>query len=289
MDKILVDYKSSLRNKKLSINTINSYVRDILSFSYYLNNEYSVNIVQSKKTQILTYLVCLQKNGKSSATISRNISSLKSFFEYLIDEKIISKSPVVSIHSPKYIKKLPVFLTNEEIKKLITFPNIKSFKGSRDIAILELLFSSGIKVSELINIKVTDISLCTSIIYIKHGVERIVSIGEVARTSIENYLSNFREKKVKDGCDFLFVNINGNPLSRQGVWKMLKYYSNKLNINKDISPQVLRNSFAIRLLNNGVDITSIQEMMGNKNLNAMQKYMKAIGQKSLDSYEKSTS
>ncbi|QSX06807.1 tyrosine-type recombinase/integrase [Sedimentibacter sp. zth1] len=285
MDNVIENYKKRLEDKKLSVNTINSYIYDINCFISYLKNEYKELFYNVKKTHVLTFLVDLQKNGKSSSTISRNISSLKSFYEYLREEKLISDNPIQNIHSPKHIRKLPLILEEKEIMKLLSLPDINTFKGSRDSAILELLYSSGIKVSELINIKIQDIVPYASIIHINGKIQRIVPVGKLALKAISNYLSDFRNNKSKSDCEFLFINNSGEALTRQGVWKILKFYENKLELNKELSPQILRNSFAVHLLNHGADVLSVKELMGHKNLTAMQNYMQVTDLKSLQTYK----
>lgn len=286
MDILIENYKSKLLSKKLSTNTVNSYIYDIKSFGLYIEKEYAQIYTQAKKTQILTYLVELQKEGKSSSTIARNISSLKGFYEYLREEKIITDNPLYNIHSPKHVSKIPVYLNEKEITELMQLPQKSTFKGSRDSALLELLYSSGIKVSELINIKISDIIFNASIIRISGSVDRMVPIGSIALNSIINYIENFRDNKVKENTnEFLFVNRVGEELTRQGVWKILKYYEKKLKINKELSPQVLRNSFAIHLLNHGADIGAVQELLGQKNITAMQNYLQASEQNSLQIFK----
>lgn len=293
MEKTLDNYVNKLRYKKLSENTINSYISDIKAFVSYIETEYTAFYLDVKKTQVLTYLVDLQKKGKSSSTIARNISSLKNFYDFLREERVIGENPIQNIHSPKQIKKAPMTLSEAEITKLMNLPDINTFKGSRDSAMLELLYSSGIKVTELINIKLDDIIFNASIILIGKNSEdksltaksRAVPIGKIALNAINDYISKFRVNKSKEDFNYLFINSSGEALTRQGVWKILKYYERKLEINHELSPQVLRNSFAVHLLNNGADIASVQELMGHKNITAMQNYLQATQQKSLDTFK----
>jgi integrase/recombinase XerD len=293
LQKTLDNYINKLRSKKLSDNTIKSYVSDVKAFVSYIETEYTAYYLDVKKTQVLTYLVDLQKKGKSSSTIARNISSLKNFYDFLREERVISDNPIQNIHSPKQIKKVPLTLSEAEITKLMNLPDTKTFKGSRDSAILELLYSSGIKVTELINIRLDDINYNASIILIgKNNNEvflkaksRAVPIGTIALNAINDYLRNFRVNKSKEEFKYLFINNSGEALTRQGVWKILKYYERKLEINHELSPQVLRNSFAVHLLNNGADIASVQELMGHKNITAMQNYLQATQQKSLETFK----
>lgn len=293
LEKVFENYATKLKSKKLSENTINSYISDIKAFISYIETEYTAFYLDVKKTQVLTYLVELQKKGKSSSTIARNISSLKNFYDFLREERVIGENPIQNIHSPKQIKKAPVTLSESEITRLMCLPDTNTFKGSRDSAILELLYSSGIKVTELINIKLDDIIFNASIILIGKNNEdksmplknRAVPIGKIALNAINDYISKFRVNKCKEDINFLFINSSGEPLTRQGVWKILKYYEKKLELNHELSPQVLRNSFAVHLLNNGADIASVQELMGHKNITAMQNYLQATQQKSLEMFK----
>lgn len=279
------NYKNYLNQRNLTENTINSYVYDVDSFRDYLLAEYSLNLNETKKAHILTYLVSLQKSGKSSSTISRTISALKNFFDYLKNEKLIKDNPAVSIHSPKQIKKKPSILTEEEISTLMLLPNKNTFKGMRDLAMLELMYSSGVKVSELINIKTNQVNLAAGIISIEGINERIIPINKYSKSAIENY-TTFRNKKFPDENEFLFINISGEPISRQGIWKILKSYRKKMNFKKELSPQILRNSFAVHLLSNGADLGTVQELMGLNSSAAAQNYLNTVEFKSLEVFKK---
>ncbi len=278
-------YKNYLSNRNLSENTISSYVYDVESFNTYLYDEYALDLTETKKAHILTYLVNLQKDGKSSSTISRTISGLKNFFEFLKNAKLIKDNPATSIHSPKQIKKKPSILTVDEINELMLLPNRNTFKGSRDLAILELMYSSGIQVTELINIKISQTNLNASIISIEGDKGRIIPLSKHAKDAIENYLNNYRNKVAEDN-EFLFVNISGEPISRQGIWKVFKSYKKKMNLKKDLSPQVLRNSFAVHLLSNGADLGTVQELMGLNSIAATQSYIDKVEFKSLEVFKK---
>ena len=285
-DKNIEIYKSYLNLKNLSPNTISSYIYDINSFKEYLNKDYELELTNTRKAQILTYLVNLQKKGKSSSTISRTISALKNFFEFLKREKLIEDNPAISIHSPKQIKKSPLILSENEVNLLMKQTDENSFKGSRDQALLELLYSSGIKVTELINIKINDINLNAGIINIEGTKKRIVPLSQYANNAIRNYLTNFRNKRCKEDNEFLFVNISGETISRQGIWKVLKYYEKKMQLNKELSPQILRNSFAVHLLSHGADLGTVQELMGLNSFAAAQNYLNSVEFKSLEVFKK---
>ncbi len=286
MDKNIEIYKTYLNSKNLSPNTVSSYIYDINSFKEYLSNDYDLELTKTKKAQILTYLVNLQKQGKSSSTISRTISTLKNFFEFLKKEKLIEDNPAISIHSPKQIKKTPAVLSEEEVNLLMQQPDEASFKGSRDSAILELLYSSGIKVTELINIKVSNVNLNTGIINIDGVKERIVPLSQYTSKAISNYLNNFRIKRCSEENEFLFVNISGESISRQGIWKILKFYEKKMNLKKELSPQILRNSFAVHLLSHGADLGTVQELMGLSSFASAQNYLNSVEFKSLEVFKK---
>lgn len=286
MENSIESYKHYLNSKQLSPNTVSSYIYDINSFKDYLNDNYSLDITKTRKAQILTYLVNLQKQGKSSSTISRTISALKNFFEFLKKEKLIEDNPATSIHSPKQIKKIPSVLSEDEVTQLMKIADTDVFKGSRDSAILELLYSSGIKVTELINIKISHINLNASIINIEGSKERIVPLSQYAKNAITNYLNNFRNIRCKENVEFLFVNIDGEPISRQGIWKILKFYEKKANLTKELSPQILRNSFAVHLLSHGADLGTVQELMGLSSFAAAQNYLGSVEFKSLEVFKK---
>lgn len=279
-------YKQYLNTKHLSTNTVSSYIYDINSFKDYLNDDFGLDISKTRKAQILTYLVNLQKQGKSSSTISRTISALKNFFEFLKKEKLVEDNPAMSIHSPKQVKKTPAILSEDEVTQLMKLSDPTTFKGSRDLAILELLYSSGIKATELINIKVSDVNLNAGIINIDGSKERIVPLSQYAKNAINNFLNNYRNKKCKQDVEFLFVNISGEPISRQGIWKILKYYEKKANFKKELSPQILRNSFAVHLLSHGADLGTVQELMGLSSFAAAQNYLSSVEFKSLEVFKK---
>ncbi|MDF2949239.1 MAG: xerD [Sedimentibacter sp.] len=286
MDKNIEIYKSYLNSKNLSANTVSSYIYDINSFHEYLSEGYGLELNNTRKAQILTYLVNLQKQGKSSSTISRTISALKNFFEFMKKEKLIEDNPAISIHSPKQIKKIPAVLSEEEVNLLMKQPEIATFKGSRDSAILELLYSSGIKVTELIRIKISNVNLNAGIINIEGVKERIVPLSQYANNAISDYIKNFRLKRCKEDNEFLFVNISGDTISRQGIWKILKFYEKQMNLNKELSPQILRNSFAVHLLSHGADLGTVQELMGLTSFAAAQNYLNSVEFKSLEVFKK---
>lgn len=282
------DYRKYLYSKKLSTNTVSSYIYDVSAFEEYLKTNYSLDITNARKAHILTYLVNQQKLGKSSSTVSRTVVALKNFFDFLKKERVVEENPALSIHSPKQIKRSPSVLTEEEVTMLMELPDTGTFKGSRDSAILELLYSSGIRVTELISISLQDLSLNAGILNIQgeDGRARIVPLSETTKKAIINYTDNFRNLKCKAENDYLFVNSKGERISRQGIWKMLKYYENKMTVINELSPQILRNSFAVHMLSNGADLGTVQELMGLSSLSAVQSYMQNLNFKSLEVFKK---
>ncbi len=285
MNKILEEFKNKLILKKLSSNTIASYYRDVMAFLSYLETEYEERYEEVKKTHILTYLVELQKNGKSSATISRNISSIKNFYDFLIEDRMIAYNPAYNIHSPKNIRKKPTVLSEDEISTLMNIPKIDTFIGSRDSAILELLYSSGIKVTELINIKVEHLIASSSLIHIFGDNSRVVPIGQTALNSIMWYKQEFRDVKYGENCEYLFLGRNGESISRQGVWKILKQYEKMMDIGKVISPQILRNSFAVHMISRGASLAVVSDLLGNKNINTVQNFLQSVDNNTLQTYK----
>ena len=277
----LMAYKEYLTQGNFSENSVKSYIYDVKNFETYLRDEYGLDIIKTKKAHILTYLVAMQKSGKSSSTIIRTVSTLRNFFTFLKNEKLIEDNPVINIRSPKQIKKKPPILTEEEIGELMMLPDKNTFKGIRDLAMLELMYSSGINVSELISIKIGQVNLSAGMIFIKGDKERIIPLSKYANEAISIYLNNFRKSEATNDDEYLFVNITGEPISRQGIWKMLKYYKRKMNLKKELSPMVLRSSFAVHLLSHGADLGTLKELMVLNSTGAAQPYLHNVEYKSL--------
>lgn len=274
--------------RELSESTIESYTRDLHQFKKYLDNNYINEYSSINKSIILTYLMFLQKNGKSLSTISRNLASIRNFYNYLLNEGIVKKDPTINIKTPKQQRKLPKILTEKEMNILLEQPDLNTAKGVRDKAMLELLYAAGIRVSELINLKIQDINLDTGYIICLSGTvsERIVPIGKYSIEIISKYLNDFRNQFNKNNEDFLFLNYHGNKLSRQGLWKIIKSYAKKANIKKKITPHMIRHSFAVHLLQNGADLKSVQEMLGHSDISTTQVYSQLNKSKINDIYKK---
>lgn len=274
--------------KHKSQNTIQSYRRDVSQYIDYLHSNGITDITRTTKTTVLTYLLKLQKDGKASSTVSRTLASLRSFYTYVNENGEHMQNPTSNLEAPKVEKKLPSILTPREAELLLEQPNAHDVKGKRDRAMLELLYATGIRVSELIDLEINDVN--TGVGFIKclgKKRERIVPIGNIARTAIEDYILHSRPELLKNSEErALFVNCNGTKLSRQGFWKIIKQYQKQAGIEADITPHTLRHSFAAHLLENGADLKSIQEMLGHADISSTQIYSRLMNSRIKDVYEK---
>lgn len=288
-NKLVENFLEFLQNdKKLSDNTLQSYNRDIKLYCNYLN-ENNLEIVNIENEEIKTYLENLKTKGKAVSTVSRNLASLRSFYQYLHRTKVINEDPTMNIESPKIERKPPKVLTSEQVELLLEQPKCVDLKGYRDKAMLELVYATGIRVTELISLNISDINLEEG--YIKcagKAKERVIPIGTLAVNALKEYIEKSRSILLKDESDkALFVNVNGQRLTRQGFWKIIKQYKAQANIDVDITPHTLRHSFAVHLLENGAELRAIQEMLGHSDISSTQVYAQ-IGQNRIkDVYMKS--
>lgn len=278
----MVDYAARYRNylvqiKHASDNTVVSYMRDIRQFASYLLSN-GMQVLDVSRNEIASYVSWMQENGKSQASIARCVASLKGFYNYLLGEGEVEGNPVSNVAVEHSAKKLPQILTGREVDLLLSQPQISDVKGCRDKAMLELLYATGIRVSELIALDVSDVSIPGE--YIKcesKGKVRVIPLYHSAVTALHRYLLEARPQLVSDLDEpSLFVNMSGERMSRQGFWKLIKNYQNKAHIEKDITPHTLRHSFAAHLLENGADLRSIQEMLGHSDLSSTQIYAKLV-------------
>jgi len=276
-----------INDKHASGNTIASYMRDLNQFASYLSG-CGLAFGQVIRDTICEYVDYLRDKGKSSATISRSLASLRSFFAYCLSQTWCETNPVMNIHLEKTEKKLPQILTGKEVELLLDQPKCTDLKGFRDKAMLELLYATGIRVSELINLDVTDVNIPGSFIKCASGSKvRIIPLYPAAIKALNEYIENVRPKMIADiGETSLFVNISGERMSRQGFWKIIKYYQEKAQIEKDITPHTLRHSFAAHLLENGADLRSIQEMLGHSDISSTQVYAQLVKQNLKSVYNK---
>ncbi len=276
------------KDKKLSDNTLQSYNRDIKLYCNYLE-ENNLDPVKTSEEDLTEYLEALKENGKAVSTVSRNLASLRSFYQYLYRTKVVSEDPTVNLESPKIERKLPKVLTSEQVELLLEQPKCVDLKGYRDKAMLELVYATGIRVTELISLNISDVNIENG--YIKCAgktKERIIPIGTLAVNALKEYIDKSRNILLKDENDqALFVNVNGHRLTRQGFWKIIKQYKTQANIDIDITPHTLRHSFAVHLLENGAELRAIQEMLGHSDISSTQVYAQ-IGQNRIkDVYMKS--
>ncbi|HCJ56586.1 site-specific tyrosine recombinase XerD [Lutispora sp.] len=262
--------------RKLSKNTFESYIRDVRAFCIYLqNNDQKIDSVS--KTNIITYLIYLQKDGKTTSTISRHLASLRCFFHFLVNSRYIEHDPTVNLESPKVEKKLPYILTKKEVEKLLEQPDAADAKGLRDKTMLELLYATGIRVTELISLDIDDVQLEEGLLLCKNsnGKFRTIPIGNYCLKYIKIFLNDYRDKLGPSADEkALFLNFHGERMTRQGFWKIVKYYTKKADISKTITPHTLRHSFAVHLIENGADLQSIQEMLGHSDISTTQIYSK---------------
>ncbi len=274
--------------KKASANTIASYIRDIRQFTDWLIESCETDILDVKQVNIRDYLSYLEKIGKSSATVSRVVASLKNFYAYLISSGFADKNPVLNIHVERGEKKLPQILNGREIELLLSQPVCADAKGFRDKAMLEILYATGIRVSELIALDVDDVNLSQGVIKCSNAKKvRSIPLYPAALKALKNYLRDVRVSMLADPSEkALFVNVNGSRMSRQGFWKILKHYQETAHIEKEITPHTLRHSFAVHLLENGADLGSLQELMGHCDISSTQMYTHMINQKLKSVYEK---
>lgn len=265
-----------LKNKRnVSKNTFDSYSRDLKRFYEFLEKQGIEKFEDVSENSLLLYQVHLEELGRSAATISRNLATLRTFFKYLLEERWIEKNPIRNICSPRVKKKMPEILTLKEVDFLLTSPCEKKKTGLRDRAMLELLYASGIRVTEMMSLNKEDINLEVGYIRCKHprAKDRIVPIGKMAITAVSNYLKDGRSKLLKGEVPALFVNCYGRRLTRQGFWKIVKRYGKQANINKPITPHTLRHSFATHLIQNGADLKAVQEMLGHADISTTQMYI----------------
>lgn len=279
-------FMTDIRHK--SLNTVESYKRDVTQYISYLDGTGVTDISSTTKTTVLSYLLYLQKEGRASSTVSRTLASLRSYYLFMMQNGVVKSNPTSNLEAPHVEKKIPKILSGEEVELLLEQPKNCDNKGIRDKAMLELLYATGIRVSELINLDVSDVNVPMSFIRCKGGKkERIIPMGHQAKDALENYINNVRKYMVKDENETaLFVNCGGARLSRQGFWKLIKYYQHIAGIETDITPHTLRHSFAAHLLENGADLHSIQEMMGHADISSTQVYSRMMNSKIKDVYAK---
>ena len=277
-----------IHDKKASSNTLSSYLRDIRQFGEYLDAHEDVGYSEANEEILNGYISWLRNAGKSVATVSRNIASLKCFYSYLLSQRLTPSNPTGKLVPDKTTQRLPQILTSKEVELLLEQPECTDLKGYRDKAMLELLYATGIRVSELISLNITDISLSAGVVRcVSHDKERVIPMYPAAIRALSEYVEFVRPQMIAhDDEQSLFVNVNGERMSRQGFWKIIKSYQAKAHIEKDITPHTLRHSFAAHLLENGADLRSIQEMLGHADISSTQVYSQLVKKQLKDVYNK---
>lgn len=274
--------------RNASGNTIASYVRDVTQFSRYLMETEGLELPQGETEHIERYMAYMTGKGKSAASVARSVASLKSYYGYLMSRGVVRRNPAKAAAPVKTERKLPQILTGREVEVFLEQPQCVDPKGYRDHAMLELLYATGIRVSELIGLNVADVSLPGAFIRCaSRGKERIIPLYAGAVKALSDYMKDIRPQMVIAPSEqALFVNMSGERMSRQGFWKIVKYYQEKAQISKDITPHTLRHSFAAHLLENGADLRSIQEMLGHADISSTQIYSHMVKQQLQDVYHK---
>ena len=274
--------------KRSSQNTISSYLRDITQFSEYLESNCDCDLRSADSTMVRDYMNWMQGRGKSAASVTRFLASVKSFYNYLISKGVLQSNPAKGISAAKVERKYPEILTSKEVELFLEQPQCIDAKGFRDHAMLELLYATGIRVSELISLNIGDLNLAAGLIRCESkGKERVIPLYQTAIKALQDYVRNIRPQLIADGSEeALFVNMNGERMSRQGFWKIIKHYQEKAGIEKEITPHTLRHSFAVHLLENGADLRSIQEMLGHADISSTQIYTHVVKRQLKDVYRK---
>ena len=282
-------YEKYMANiKHASFNTISSYKRDIHHFQLWLDNTQHMTLIAAQQKDFLAYFSHLRNLGRSVSTLSRSLASLKNFYQYLVTAGFLEATPVYDVHLESAEKKLPQILTGREIELLLAQPTATDAKGIRDKAMLETMYATGIRVSELMELNVEDVNMGLGIIKCNSSQKsRVIPLYPAALQALQTYLRDVRSFMIADPQESaLFVNVSGVRMSRQGFWKLLKAYQASAHIEKEITPHTLRHSFAVHLLENGADLRSLKELMGHCDISSTQMYTQMVNQKLKSVYEK---
>ena len=275
--------------KKAAKNTSSAYIRDVLQFEEFVNTRGVLDIEESTNADVVAFLMELKSKGSSKSTVNRKLASVRTYFTFLQKRMGLEHNPADNIKSPKIEKKAMEYLKPEEIERLMELPD-DTDKGIRDKAILELLYATGIRASELIDMEIADINLRMGFVTCQgeNIRARIIPVGRMARNAVEKYMDESRNRLTRSNEDerHLFVNFQGKPFTRQGLWKVLKEYGDMAGFSINLTPQVIRNSFAIHMLQNGADLKSLQELMGHEDISATQVYLAFTKNRIKDVYDR---
>ncbi|MBQ2676689.1 MAG: tyrosine recombinase [Clostridia bacterium] len=288
MKDYISEYSEFLATTKgASKNTLESYTRDIKQYLSYLSNV-NVDVITADDTVVSKYVAELKRLGRTPSTITRFLASVRSFYQYLMATNQVTENPTVKVKVEKTAKKLPEILTEKEIDALLSQPSISDFKGCRDKAMLELLYATGVRVTELIDLNVDDVNLQINIIHCKSSKnERIIPVYHDAIKAVSEYLSRVRPAITVDrNQKALFLNMNGERLTRQGFWKIIKSYAFEAGIKREITPHTIRHSFAAHLLENGAGLKDIKDMLGHSDISSTHIYSTLMKQRYASAYKK---
>jgi len=292
MDAILKEFVSDLATeKKMAKNSICAYEKDIMEFNRFLAGKGIVSAAEISDTDMVSYLLKLKNDGKAGATVNRKVASIRAYFNFMFSKGYITSNPAANIKSPKIARKSVEYLTLQEIEKLLSLPD-ETVKGIRDRAMLELLYATGIRVTELTEMNLSDVNLRIGFITCsgEHGKARIIPLGRPAKAALENYLGSARSRLIHNESseeNALFVNYAGERMTRQGLWKIIRHYAEGAGIEHKITPQILRNSFAVHMVQNGADLKSLQELLGHEDITTTQIYLAATKSKIKEVYDRS--
>ncbi len=288
--KIIIDeFIDSLKARQASQNTIASYERDVIQFDEYFEAQ-GKKIFDLTKDDMQEYIAHLTKEGKSNSTISRSTASIKSLYRYLISKNLVEDNIAENVEAPKVSRKEPMILTSSEIELLLEQPDLSELKGQRDKAMLELLYATGIRVTELISLKTDDVNLSSGYIKVKkRNNERHIPLGNHCLKCLKEYMNKVRPLLIRTEEEkTLFINTNGQKMTRQGYWKILKQYSEQAKINKEITPHTIRHSFAIHMLENGAEIKTVQELLGHTDIASTMMYSQMLNMNKNDDNNKTS-
>ena len=288
MEKQIKLFLEFLENdKKLSTNTLQSYKRDIEQYQESIDKN-GLNYFKVNSSDIENYFEVLKEMNKKTSTISRNLATIRAFYQFLLRTKKIKNDPTSGLHSPKVEKKAPSILSSQEVELLLEQPKNIDLKGIRDKAMLEFAYATGMRVTEIISLNISDVNLEQGYVVCNTGLKkRTIPLGTISLKALKDYIEKARPILIKDeSITALFVNVNGKRLTRQGFWKIVKYYKEQAHITKDITPHVLRHSFATHLLQNGADLKAIQTMLGHSDISSTQVYMQFQNDDLKDIYKK---
>jgi integrase/recombinase XerD len=290
MSESLVLFERRLKsNKNIAVNTVTAYLRDVREYCEFLGGRGDIHEAEATEADIAAWLLVQKKSGKTAATVNRKLASIRAFYKFLLREGMITQNPSVSIKTPKIAPRELEYLSVDEVEKLLTQPD-DSVRGIRDKAILELLYATGLRVSELVETDISDLNMHMGFVKCsgEHGKARIIPLGRPARAALERYLYEDRGKLLrnnKNNENALFLNYYGERLTRQAMWKIMRFYATAAGITKKITPQIFRNSFAVHMIKNGADVKSIQELLGHEDIAATQIYLSVTKNRIKDVYD----